>query len=100
MTENKVINSVDKTKSNDYKKEPTTPIENSMTLEEKKLLKEIQKECDERQKECKRLYQKCKSEINKMTEENLPRKRKKNAKVKVSVTVPNKKKGGDKITFR
>ena len=83
---------------------PIVPNEDNMAIEEKdertKLLEDIQKECTEKQIICKQLYQNCKSEINKMTEENLPRKVKNNGRVRVSVTVPDTKKGGDKITFR
>lgn len=75
----------------------------NMTVEEKakhdKEVEEIRKECAEKQKVIQLLYQRCKKEINLMTEENLPRKSKRNGKVKVSVTVPATKKGGDKVTF-
>ena len=45
-------------------------------------------------------YKKVLNDIKNLTEEHLPRKPKKNKKVKVSIVVPQNKKAGDMITFR
>lgn len=46
-----------------------------------------------------KLYKTCVVQIKKMKEEHLPRKPRSGGKVKVSITVPANKKGGDTITF-
>ena len=47
-----------------------------------------------------RMFKKCVDEIKKMTPENLPVKSNKGGKSKVSITVPEGKKTGDKISFK
>merc|ERR1711935_942457 len=56
-------------------------------------------EATELKKKSNKLYKKCVVQIKKMKEEHLPRKPKSGGKVKVSITVPANKKGGDSITF-
>jgi len=63
------------------------------------LIDVAKKEATELKKKSNKLYKKCVVQIKKMKEEHLPRKPKSGGKVKVSITVPANKKGGDSITF-
>jgi len=64
------------------------------------LINAAKKEASDAKRKSNRLFKKCVAEIKKMTEEHLPRKpRSTGGKVKVCITVPSNKKGGDTITF-
>jgi len=63
------------------------------------LMHVAKKEASELKKKSNKLYKKCVAEVKKLTEEHIPRKPRSAGKVKVSITVPDNKKGGDTITF-
>ncbi len=89
--------------SSDDKKTDTkaTPNKESKEVEEAKAkVDACKKDCTNLKRRVNRLYKKCVDEIKKMTQENLPRKGKKGGKSKVSITVPDGKKTGDKISFK
>ena len=73
----------------------------SEETEETTDLLEAKKKSVDLKKVVNKLYKKCIVEIKKLSEKDLPRKQEKGGEqVKVSITVPKNKKGGDMITFR
>jgi len=86
------VKKAEKAEKADREKDPKKTLK--MTL-----IDVARKEAAELKKKSNKLYKKCVVQIKKMKEEHLPRKPKSGGKVKVSITVPANKKGGDTITF-